>query len=68
VHEALDDYIEAAKAKAKALGMTFKQRFNAFQSTDAITPHGTTADEFFGYTPPEMFTDSGEWLGGEESE
>ena len=68
VREALSSYIEAAKSKAQELGLTFKQRLNAFQSTDVITSTGTTADEFFGYTPPGMFAESGEWLGGEESE
>jgi hypothetical protein len=68
VREALSSYIEAATAKAQALGLTFKQRLNAFQSTDAMTPTGTTADEFCGYTSPDLFTESGDWLGGEESE
>jgi hypothetical protein len=68
VGEALTSYIEAARARAQELGLTFKQRLNAFQSTDVMTPSGTTADEFFGYTSPDMFTETGDWLGGEESE
>jgi hypothetical protein len=65
VRDALGRYIHAATAKTQELGLTFKQRFNAFQSTNVITPNSTTADEFFGYTSPEMFSETGEWLGEE---
>jgi hypothetical protein len=68
VRDALSSYIEAAKAKAQELGLTFKQRLNAFQGTEAMTPAGTTSDEFFGYSSPDLFTEAGDWLGGEESE
>lgn len=63
VREALAVYIKAAKAEAKKLDLSFRGRLVAFQNAAIHTEDGTTSDEFFGYTPPTMWTEFGEWLG-----
>jgi hypothetical protein len=63
VSEAIRTYVQAANAKAMELGLNFRGRLLAFQNPSVHTPSGTTYDEFFGYTSPDRWTESGEWLG-----
>ncbi len=65
VKQALERYIKAGVTKAQELGLTFHDRLAALQNTEVITDRGTTYDCFFGYSPPDDFTESGEWIGDE---
>lgn len=62
VRKALAHYIEAARAKADELGMTFHDRLKAFQNHRITTEDGASSSEFFGYSPPEIWSASGELL------
>lgn len=61
IKAALWEYIEGAVALALALGLdTFHKRLAAFQQEDTRTERGNYFDDFFGWSDPAVFDESGQ--------
>jgi hypothetical protein len=60
IKAALREYVEGALALAPQLGLnTFHERLAAFQQEEARTEGGNYYDDFFGWSDPAVFDESG---------
>lgn len=60
IKTALQEYIKGALALAPTVGLnTFHERLAAFQVEEAHTERGNFYDDFFGWSNPDVFDESG---------
>ncbi len=65
IKAALREYIDGALALAATLGLdTFHKRLAAFQIGEARTERGNYYDDFFGWSNPAVFDESGNVIRG----
>ena len=61
IHEALADFLSAAKEAAASGGLdTFHRRLAAFQDGAVVTDAGNDYEEFFGHSPADSYDAAGE--------
>lgn len=63
IKAALQSYIKRANDLAPALELdTFHKRLEAFQDLSIVSSQGIDYDEFFGWTDPDAYDDSGNFI------